>query len=123
MTVTPIPHSSNTTLHPALHNVTTDTSECDDIPGMTCPVLAPLGNSGRSSSRLCVEVSLVPSGIVTVMGFVATDIPVADASVTKKWLVAPESNIAQSLISSRLKLIVFKMLLAACAYPYLLGLI
>ena len=89
---------------------------------MTCPVLA-AGNSERSSSLLCGEVSLVPSGIVTVMGFVATDVPVADASVTKKWLMAPESNIAQSLISSRLKLIVFKMLLAACAYPYLLGLI
>ena len=72
MTVTPIPHSLNTTLHPALHNVTTDTRECDNIPGMTCPVLAALGNSRRSSSRLSFGVSLVPSGIVTVIGSVAT---------------------------------------------------
>ena len=113
--VTPIPHSSDTTLHHVLHSVTTDTSECDDIPWMTCPDLAALGNSGRSSYRLYAKVSLVPSGIVTVIGFVATDVPVSDASMTKKWRVAPESNIAQSLIFSRLKLIAFNMLLAACA--------
>ena len=52
VTVTLLPHSSNTTRHPALHNLTTDTSECDNIPWMTCPYFAVLGNSGMSSSCL-----------------------------------------------------------------------
>ena len=52
VTVTPIPHSSNTTLHPSFHSVTTDTRECDNIPGITCQDLAALGNSERSSSCL-----------------------------------------------------------------------
>ena len=82
--VTPIPHASNTTFHPGLHSVTTDMSEYAVIPGMTWPVRAALGSCGRSSYYFCVEVSLEPSGIVTVTGFVATDIPVADVSVTRK---------------------------------------
>ena len=60
-----------------------------------------------------VEVSFEPSGIVTVIGIVAIDISVADISVTRKSLVVPEFNIAQFLMSLRLMLIVFKMLLAA----------
>ena len=84
MTLTPISHSLNTTLYPALHSVTTYTSECDDISWMTYPDIAALGNRGRSSCHLRVEVSFEPSGILTVIRFVATDIPVADAYVTKK---------------------------------------
>jgi hypothetical protein len=93
--------------------MTTDMSEYDEIPGMTWPVHAAFVNSGRLSSRLWVEVSLDQSGIVNVIGFLAIDIPVADASVTRKWLVAPESNISQFLMSSRSKLTVFNMLLVA----------
>ena len=89
---------------------------------MTCPDLAVLGNRGRSSARLGAEVSFEPSDIVTVIGFVATDIHVSEASMTNKWLVAPESNLVQPLMSSRLTLIVFNMLFAARAHPYLLGL-
>ena len=112
--MTPIPHSSNTSLHPKLHNATADISEYDDITGTTWSLCATLGSSGGLRYSLCVKVSLHQSGIVTVIGFVAIDIPVSDASVTGKYRVAPESNIAQCVISLRLKLIVFKMLLAAC---------
>ena len=115
MTVTPIPHSSNTTLHSALYNATTDTSEYDDIAWMTWPDCAAFGSSGRLSSCSWIEVSFEPSGIVTVIGLVAIVIPVADAFVTRKWFVAPDSNIAQFLMSSRMKLIVFKMLFVAYA--------
>ena len=85
------------------------------LPGMRGQDLSALGNSGSSSSHLCVGVSLVPYVFVTMIGFVVSDIPVADTSVTKIWPVAPESNIAQSLLSPMLKLIVFNMLVAACA--------
>ena len=64
--------------------MTTDMSEYDDIPDMTCPDRAAFGSSGRLSSRLPVEVIFEPSRIVTVMGFVAIDIPDADVSVTRK---------------------------------------
>jgi hypothetical protein len=47
-----IPHYLNTPLYPALHSLTADTSECDNIPGMTCPDLTALGSSGRSISHL-----------------------------------------------------------------------
>ena len=59
---------------------------------MTWPILAPMGSCGRSSSRTCVDFSVVPSGIVTVTGFVAGVIFVAVASTTRKWLEAPESS-------------------------------
>ena len=92
--VTPIPHSLNTTLCPTLHSVMTDMSQHGNISGMMWPEHAAFGNSGRSSSCEWVKVSLEPYGIVTVIRFLATEMPVADASVTRKWLVAPESNIA-----------------------------
>ena len=108
VTVTTIPHSSNTILHPTLHRVTTDISEYDDIPGMMWPDCAACGGSGRSSSCLLVEVSLEPSEIVTMIGLVTIGIPVVDASVTRKWLVALGSNIAKFLMSLKSKLIVLK---------------
>ena len=74
-------------------------SECDNIPGMTCPDLTALVSSGRSNSRMRVKVSFESSGIETMKRFVATGNPVDDAYVTRKWSVAPESNIAQSLMS------------------------
>ena len=113
-TVTPIPYFSKTRLYPAVYGVTTDISEYDGIPGITLPVHAALGSSGRSCSRVCVEVSLEPSGIVMMIGFVASDIPIAYASVTRKWCLAPESNISQFSFPLGLELIVFNMFLAAC---------
>ena len=82
--VTPIPHSSNTILHPAFHSATIGISEYDDIPGMMWLDRAVFGNSGRLSSRVWVEVSLESSGDMTVIRVLATGIPIADAPVTRK---------------------------------------
>ena len=82
VTVTPI--MSNITRHPALHSVTTDTSEYADIPGKICPVRAALGRFGRSNSLVWVDVSLVPSGMVTVIGSFVGLTPVAAESMQRK---------------------------------------
>ena len=122
--VPPIPYSvKKDTLYPELYSVTTEISEYDDSTGMTWPVCATLGSSGGLRYSLCVKVSLHQSGIVTVIGFVSTDTPVAGASMTRKWCVVPESNIQQSFMALRLELITPNMIFAACAYPYLLELI
>ena len=47
VTVVPIPHSSNTTLHPAFYTVMTDRREYVDISGVTWPDCAVFGSSGR----------------------------------------------------------------------------
>ena len=88
------------TPHPASVSCTTDTSDRDANPGMTWPIPAVIGSCGRSGSRTCVDFSVEPSGIVTVTGFFVGVTFVAVASMTRKWLVAPESSTAQSLLFS-----------------------
>ena len=61
----------NVTLHPALHNGTTDTKEFDANPGMTCSNLAVVGNPGISRMHLWVDETWFPLGNVTCKGFSA----------------------------------------------------
>ena len=53
-------------------------------------------------SHVCVDAICVPSGSCILRGLVAVCRFVTGAVVTRKWLVAPESRIAQFLRSSML---------------------
>ena len=109
----------NETSHPALHNFTTDNRECAASPGMTCAILALAGSAGIGSWHVCVDLILSPFGSCTDIGVIASMTSFAGAVAKRKWLVAPESKIAQSLISSSWKSIVSRR--ACAAYPYLVG--
>ena len=65
---------------------------------------------------MCVDVTRSPFGIWTVNGLTAGVISMTGAVVTRKWLVAPESNIAQFLRSAMSKSTVLSSDWAAYAY-------
>ena len=88
------------TPHPASVSCTTDISDHDAHHGMMWPILAAIVSYGRSSLRTCVDLSIEPSSMVRVTGFSTGGIYVPVASMTRKWLVAPESSTAQSLLVS-----------------------
>ena len=83
------------TSQPALHNFTTDTSECDASPGTTCAVLAACGSSGRFNLAIWLELTISPFGSVTVSGVLAILLSTTGAVDRRKWLEAPESKMAQ----------------------------
>ena len=86
------------TVHPALQMVTTESRECNASPGMMWAAQAPAGSSGRSRVQVCVDCTLSPLGRQAMRGTVAGMILKAGASVVRKWLVAPESRMAQLLM-------------------------
>ena len=92
--------------HPALHSTTIDTSEYLLSPGMTCPTLPFRGSRGMLIRPVCVDCTLLPSGIDMVSGRVVSCFSVRGASVTRKFPVAPESSTAQFLIFLLLRPIV-----------------
>ena len=63
--------------------MTTDINEYDGIPGMMWADCVVFDSSGRLSC-LCVNIYLESSGIVTVIGFMATDMFLDETSVTRK---------------------------------------
>ena len=101
-TSTPIPHFVNDTSHPTSQSFTTEVSEYDAKSGMIWHSLALLGSCGMSRSPMCVECTWSPSGSVTDIGDTATCLLVTGAPTTRKWLLAPESNIYHSLMFFRL---------------------
>ena len=86
------------TSYPALHNHTTDNMERDARPEMMWPSLAASGSLGSASMHVTVDLTCDPSGNLTMRGLITGCTLVIGASVTKKWLVAPKSNIAHSLM-------------------------
>ena len=102
---------------PASHSVTTESREWDARPGMMYPVRAFSGKPGRLSRHLWVDLTLFPSGSVTVIRCWSPSIIVASASVIKKLLVAPESKIAQCFMFSFVRVIVLRRFVAAPANP------
>ena len=80
------------TVHPALHRVTTDRSECEARPGIMWAARALGGREGMSRVHVCVECTRAPFGRRVLMGVVVGRILVAGALVVRKWLVAPESR-------------------------------
>ena len=73
------------------------------------------GREGMSRVHICIECTRVPFGRRAMMGMVVGKILVAEASVVRKWLVAPESRMAQLLMVLASVLIVFRRTEAARA--------
>ena len=84
-------------VHPALHIVTTDRSECNLRLGMMQAMQAPGGNDGMSRVHVCVERTCSPFGRWVTMGMAVGSMFVACVSDVRKWLVAPESRMAHCL--------------------------
>ena len=103
--------------HPASHRVTTESKEWDARPGTMYPVRARCGRNGRLSRHLWVDLTLLPSGSVTLICRWSPSIIVAFASVIRKLLVAPESKIAQCFMFSFVRVIVWRRCAAAPANP------
>ena len=77
------------------------------------PSLALVGSCGRFIVHVWVDDTHAPSGSLTLDGLLAGVTLVIGAAVTRKWFVAPESNIAQSFIDIMLMSTVDKIVLAA----------
>ena len=86
----------NVTRHPVLQNLRVEISDECAIPGMMCASVMLFDNQGIARLHVCVECNLVPSGSVTVIGFVALRLFTTGAPSMMKWLVAPESDTAHS---------------------------
>ncbi len=86
------------TVHPVLHIVTMDRSECEVRPGMMCTARAPGGNNEMLRVHVCVEHTCLPFERRVTMGTAADDMFVAGALVLRKWLVAPELRMAHRLM-------------------------
>ena len=69
-----------------------------------------------SNVHVCVDVTRSPLGNRAVMGLVVGVMLVAGAVEVRKWLVAPESRIAQVLIASTSRWTVQRRTAAARAY-------
>ncbi len=98
----------NNNLHPMLHSYTTETSKCEASPGDMWPVYAFLGSSGVGSFHIWVDLTWYPSGFLTVNRIRADQTLTTWALARRKPLVAPESNITQSLVFSLVILMVNK---------------
>ena len=98
----------------ASHNLVTDINECVTNPGILCAHLAYSGRWRQHILSSHVEVIRLPSSSFAVIGSNVWRSSSIGASVNKKWLVAPLSNISYCLIFSKLKSIVFSNEFAAC---------
>jgi hypothetical protein len=86
------------TSHPALHKVTMDRSECEARPGMMWAARASRGRAGMLRVQVCVECTCSSLGRHTMIGVIVCCTFEAGAVVVRKWLVAPESRMAQWLM-------------------------
>jgi hypothetical protein len=102
-------------VHPVLHMVMTESSKCDDRPGITWAPWAPARRSGRLRVQVSVNCTLSLLGRHAMRGIAARTMLVAGASVARKWLVAPESRMAHLLMVAALTLIVLRRMEAARA--------
>jgi hypothetical protein len=103
------------TVHPMLHMVTTESSKCDDRPGIMWAAWAPARRSGRLRVQVCVDCTLSPLSRQAMRGTAARTMLVAGALVVRKWLVAPESKMAHHLMMAALTLIILRRMKAASA--------
>jgi hypothetical protein len=102
-------------VHPALHIVRTESNECDARPGITWAARVLAGRSGKSRVQVCVDCTLSPFCRQAMRGTVARTMFVADALVVKKWLIAPESRMADHYMVVTSTLIVLRRMEAARA--------
>ncbi len=102
-------------VHPALHKLTIDRSECEARPGMMWAARARDGDEGMLMVHMCVECTRLPLGRWAMMGLVVGTMLVAGMLVIRMWLVAPELRMAHCLMVLALVLIVFNRTEAAKA--------
>jgi hypothetical protein len=103
-------------VHPALHIVTTESKECDARSGITWATQAPAGRSGKSRVQVCANCTLSPFGRRAMRGTAARTMFVAGALDVKKWLIAPESRMANCFTVVASTLIVLIRMEAARVY-------
>jgi hypothetical protein len=72
------------TVHPALHIVTTDRSDCEARPGMMCAPHTPGGNEGMLRVHVCVKCTRLPLGRRAMMGEAVGRMLVAGVEVVRK---------------------------------------
>ncbi len=85
---------------PALQSVMTKMREWDTKLGMMWARQAAAGSAGMSNLHVCIDVTCSPLGSQATTGLVVGVMLVAGAANVRKWLVAPESRMAQSLRAS-----------------------
>jgi hypothetical protein len=100
---------------PALQSVTTEIREWDARLGMMWARRAAVGSMGMSNSHVWVDVTRAPLGSRATMGVLVGVMLVAGAVDVRKWLVAPESRMAQFLTAVMSRLTVRRRAAAARA--------
>jgi hypothetical protein len=85
--------SSNVTVHPALHNTLMPNSDAILIPGTICPINT-VGRPGMVMSHVCLDLTLLPSGRLIVIGLMVGFIFSMGVPSITKIDVAPVSAIA-----------------------------
>jgi hypothetical protein len=88
------------TSHPALQSGTTLMSECNDNPGMMWARHAMAESLGKSNVHVYVDRTWSLLGRHAMMSLLASCTLVTGASVVRKFLIVPESNIAHLLMVS-----------------------
>jgi hypothetical protein len=71
-------------VHPALHIVTMDRSECEARPGMMCAPCPPEGNEGMLRVHVCVECTWLLLGRRAMMGKAVGRMLVAGGEMVRK---------------------------------------
>ena len=84
-------------MHPASQKFLVEINEACANPGTICASVTWFGSYGMSKSYVCVDVILLSFGIVTLIGLSSTCKFVTGAPSTRKWPVAPESEMAYSI--------------------------
>ena len=101
--------------HPALQSVMTEMREWDAKLGMMWARRVAAGSAGMPNVHVCIDVMRSPFGSRATIGLVIGVMLVAGANDVRKWLVAPESRIAQFSMVSMAKLMVQSRAAAARA--------
>ena len=85
---------SKTTLHPASQNLRVEISDACASPGTMCASVICAGSHGMSRLHVWVDWITLPFGNVIVIGWSAILLFMTGAPSTRKWPVAPESEMA-----------------------------
>ena len=89
--------ASKINLHPASQHFPVEINDACANPGTMCASVTWFVIHGMSKLHVCVDVMLLPFGMVTPIGLSATCKFVTGAPSTRKLPVAPESEMAYSI--------------------------
>ncbi len=90
---------SNVTLQPASQNCRVARREACERPRTMWTAVMASGSHGMFRLQVWLDEMMLPSGRVTLMGFLATCLLVTGASATRKCPVAPESDMPMAGLS------------------------